>query len=65
MALVRKLQTWELKNPKEAHYVGWPDMSAAKRLEKRGYLRESTFATGCFYLTKLFDQDFPTEVSSD
>lgn len=64
MQLVRKLQTWELKNPKEAHYVGWPDMSAAKRLEKLGYLRESTFAMGCFFLADLFHQDFPTEAGN-
>lgn len=60
MSLVRKLQTWERKNPMEAHYVGWPDMSAARRLEKLGYLRESTFAMGCFFLTDSFHHDFPT-----
>lgn len=56
-SLVDKFIAWEHENPREMHYVGWPDMDAAKRLEKNGYLQEG-HATGCFYITEAFRRTF-------
>lgn len=56
-ALVRKFIGWERENPEHDHYVGWPDMDEARRLEKDGYLREGT-ALGCFFLTDKFRDTF-------
>lgn len=52
--LVSNLKKWEKERPGDSHYVGWPDMSETKRLAKDGYLKESTFAMGCFHVTDKF-----------
>lgn len=52
-ALLRTLEAAERKEPRQDHYVGWPDMHIAKRLVKKGYIVEGRRATGCFYLTPL------------
>lgn len=57
-ALVDKLITWERERPMNDHYVGWPDMDAAERLVKHGYLREGGLATGCFVVTDAFRRNF-------
>lgn len=56
--LACKLIRLEAKEPHKDHYVGWPDMNVAETMVKRGLLRESAFATGCFYLTELFRRQF-------
>lgn len=56
--LVDKFIEWERDHPRHDHYVGWPDMAAAERLVKKGYLIEGTRATGCFHVTETFRQTF-------
>jgi len=57
-ALVDKIVVWERANPGIEHYIGWPDMDAAERLARDGYLHESPRATGCFHVTSTFRQVF-------
>lgn len=56
--LAQKLIRHESKEPGKDHYVGWPDMDAAESMAKKGFLRKSGLATGCFYLTDLFKRQF-------
>ena len=56
--LVDKIIAWERAHPGIEHYVGWPDMDAANRLARDGYLFESLRATGCFHVTSAFRQVF-------
>jgi hypothetical protein len=48
--LIKKLLRAEQETPRGMHYVGWPDMDAARRLEQGKFLVEG-HAEGCFYLT--------------
>ena len=57
-ALVGKIVVWERAHPGIEHYVGWPDMDAAERLARDGYLHESPRSTGCFQVTIAFRQVF-------
>lgn len=52
--LIDKLIAWERVNPGDDHYVGWPDMKEAQDLARRGWLKESTWTLGCFYVTDGF-----------
>lgn len=56
--LAQKLIEWEKKGPFTDHYVGWPDMDVAEKMEKKGFLKRSERATGCFFLTDLFKRQF-------
>lgn len=47
----------ENKAPGDSHYVGWPDMDTAKKMAKKGLLREHGYS-GCFYVTPQFKQHF-------
>ena len=58
--LIDKLCAQERKEPHNDHYVGWPDMGAAERLAKKGYIIEGGRAKGCFCVTPLFRQTFMT-----
>lgn len=40
-------------NPQDYLYVGWPDMATANALRKKGWLVESSQATGCFYIKEV------------
>jgi hypothetical protein len=55
--LIRSIKTWERSEPGADHYVGWPDMDEARRLEQAGYLKEGR-ALGCFYITPQFIEAF-------
>ena len=57
-ALVDSLIVAEREDPFRFHYVGWPDMLAARRLEKNGYLVECDGSLGCFRLTDTFRRTF-------
>jgi hypothetical protein len=57
-ALVDRLIVQEREDPFRFHYVGWPDMVAARRLEKSGYLVEGASSLGCFRLTDAFRRTF-------
>lgn len=54
--LISSLSEQELRNPGQAHYVGWPQMQDAQFLEKHGYLSESGTAMGCFHLKPSFKE---------
>jgi len=56
-ALVDKIIMWERDQPRHDHYVGWPDMDAAERLAKMGYLIEGG-VRGCFFVTDAFRETF-------
>lgn len=56
-ALVDKIIQWEREQPRHDHYVGWPDMDAAERLAKLGYLVEGS-VRGCFFITDAFRETF-------
>lgn len=56
--LAKKLIKQEQKEAFKDHYVGWPDMHIAEKMENRGFLRRSTIVTGCFFLTDLFKRQF-------
>jgi hypothetical protein len=56
--LVDKLVGAERHEPCDDHYVSWPDMTEARQLAKKGYLREGGRALGCFYVTDVFRRTF-------
>ena len=53
-ALIQKIKAWERSDPRASHYVGWPDMTEARRLAADSYLVEDPIALGCFYVTDKF-----------
>ncbi len=57
-AMAQKFIKWEEGEPFKDHYVGWPDMDVAERMEKKGFLKKSDRALGCFFLTDLFKRQF-------
>ena len=61
--LIEMLLWNEQKFPRVSHYIGWPSMSEAERLEKNGFLDNDYRALGRFFVTDVFRERFIGGVS--